>query len=126
MRAVRAVDARLAVLAISGTVLATVARSAGVAVFCEIFADRGYAPDGTLVPRGSPGAMITDPEAAAARLFGFFDSGLMPTVGGEAIALVVDSVCIHGDSPHALALARHLRDVFVARGLAIVPFIAGG
>ena len=126
VRAVRAVNGRLAVLAISGTVLAHVARDAGLAVFSEIFADRGYAPDGTLVPRGSPGAMITDPDAAAARLFGFFDSGLMPTVGGEPVALAVDSVCIHGDSPHAVAMARHLKNAFVARGLAIAPFVMRG
>lgn len=122
VRAVRAVDGRLAVLAISGTVLAQVARDAGVPVFSEIFADRGYAPDGTLVPRGTAGAMITDPEAAAARLFGFFDSGLMPTVGGAPVALAVDSVCIHGDSAHAVAMAQHLRAAFVARGLTITPF----
>lgn len=124
VRAVRAVDGRLAVLAISGTVLARAARDAGVAVFSEIFADRGYAADGTLVPRGSPGAMITDPDAAATRLFGFFDTGLMPTVGGAPVALAVDSVCIHGDSAHAVAMAQHLRNAFVARGLAIAPFIA--
>ena len=126
VRAVRAVDARLAVLAISGTVLERVARDAGVAVYSEIFADRGYAPDGTLVPRGSPGAMITDPDVAAARLLGFFDTGTMPTEGGAPVTLAVDSVCIHGDSPHAVAMARHLCSAFVARGLAIAPFVTGG
>ncbi len=125
VRAVRAVDARLAVLAISGTMLERVARDAGVAVFSEIFADRGYAPDGTLVPRGTAGAMITDPDAAAARLFGFFDTGLMPTVAGVPVPLAVDSVCVHGDSAHAVAMAQQLRAAFTARGLAIAPFIGG-
>jgi UPF0271 protein len=123
VRAVRAVDARLAVLAISGTVLERTARDAGVAVFSEIFADRGYAPDGTLVPRGTAGAMITDPDVAAERLFGFFDIGRMPTIGGAPVTLAVDSICIHGDSAHAVAMAQHLRAAFVARGIAIAPFI---
>jgi UPF0271 protein len=121
-RAIKAVDPQLAVLAISGTVLERVARDLGLATFSEIFADRGYTPRGTLVPRGTPGAMIESPDAAAERLFGFLESGLMPTVGGDAIPLAADSVCIHGDSPHAVAMARHLRTAFVARGIAISPF----
>ena len=123
VRAVKAVDPRLALLAISGTVLETVARNAGLAVFSEIFADRGYTPAGTLVPRETPGAMITDAGAAAARLLGFFATGTMPTVGGDPIALAADSVCIHGDSPHAVAMAHHLRASFLAEGVTIAPFI---
>ena len=123
-RAVQAVDPRLAMLAISGTRLETVARDMGLATFSEVFADRAYTPKGTLVPRGTPGAMIDSPDAAAERLFGFLDSGLMPTMGGDAIPLAVDSVCIHGDSAHAVAMARHLRAAFVARGVTIAPFCA--
>lgn len=123
VRAVKAVDPRLAVLAISGTVLERVARDAGLAAFSEIFADRGYTATGTLVPRGSPGAMITDPAAAADRLFGFFASGAMPTAEGGSVTLAADSVCIHGDSPHAVAMARHLRAAFVAGGITIAPFL---
>lgn len=124
VRAVRAIDSGLAILAISGTVLEGAARAAGVAVFSEIFADRGYTPAGQLVPRGAPGAMIHDPEAATARLLGFLDSGLMPTVGGDPIPLAADSVCIHGDSPQAVAMARHLGETFRQRGLAVAPFCA--
>ena len=124
VRAVRSVDSGLAVLAISGTVLEGVARDAGVAVFSEIFADRGYTPAGTLVPRGTPGAMIEDGAVAANRLLGFLESGLMPSVGGDPVALRADSVCIHGDSAHAVAMAQHLRAVFAAAGLVIAPFIA--
>jgi UPF0271 protein len=111
------------VLAISGTVLESVARDAGLAAFSEIFADRGYTGKGTLVPRGTPGAMITDPDAAADRLFSFFASGVMPSADGGSVALAADSVCIHGDSPHAVAMARHLRAAFVARGITIAPFL---
>lgn len=125
VRAVKAVDPRLAVLAISGTLLEGMARDAGLAAFSEVFADRGYTPHGTLVPRGRRGAMIEAPEAAAERLFGFLDTGQMPSVGGPPIALAADSICIHGDSPHAVAMARHLRAAFVGRGIAIKPFYPG-
>jgi UPF0271 protein len=126
VRAVRAVDQHLAILAISGTVLEDVARDSGLATYSEIFADRGYSPAGTLVPRGTPGAMIEAPDAATDRLFGYFATGLMPTVGGPAIALRADSVCIHGDSPHAVAMARHLRTAFRTNGITIAPFCPAG
>lgn len=123
VRAVGSIDASLAILAISGTTLETVARDAGLTVFSEIFADRGYTPSGHLVPRGQPGAMITDADAAARRLLGFLSSGQMPTVDGGSIALAVDSVCIHGDSAHAVAMAAHIRAAFVDAGIAVAPFL---
>lgn len=122
-RAVRAVDPGLALLAMSGTVLEQVARHSNTPVFSEVFADRSYAPDGTLVPRGQPGAMIEDADKAAERLLGFLESGRMPTVGGAPIALAVDSVCVHGDSPHAVAMAGRLRAMFEARGLRVAAFL---
>lgn len=121
--AVAALPGGLAVLAISGTALEQAAREAGLAVCSEIFADRGYLPNGRLVPRGQPGAMIEDPAAAADRLMGFLDSGLMPVAGGGApIPLAAHSICVHGDSPHAVAMARSLRDRLTAAGLRIAPF----
>ncbi len=123
VRAVRAVDPGLAILAISGTVLEAVARDGGIAVFSEIFADRGYTPAGNLVPRSEPGAMLHDPEQAASRLLSFLASGQMPTVGGAPVALAAQSVCIHGDSPDAVAMARHIRDALQARGLAVSAFV---
>jgi UPF0271 protein len=123
VRAVRAIDPALAMLAISGTALETVARAEGLAAYSEIFADRGYTPAGQLVPRSAAGAMITDADAASDRLLGFLDSGDMPTVGGAPIRLAADSVCIHGDSAHAVAMARRVRDAFCARGLTIAAFL---
>jgi UPF0271 protein len=125
VRATVAVDPGLAILAISGTQLETTAREAGVQVFSEIFADRGYTPQGRLVPRGQPGAMIEDAETAASRLLGFLATGRMPTSDGGEIALEAHSVCIHGDSPHAVEMARHIRNAFVERGIGIEPFLKG-
>lgn len=122
VRAVRAIDPALAILAISGTALEVVARVERIAVYSEIFADRGYTPAGQLVPRSEAGAMIEDSDIASNRLLAFLDSGEMPTVGGSPVKLAADSVCIHGDSPHAVAMARHIRDAFRARGLTIAAF----
>ena len=104
--AVRAVGRDLAVLAISGTALEAAARTAGLRVYSEVFADRAYLPDGRLVPRSRGDAMIDDPDAAAARLLAFLDCGLMPVVGGPPVRLAVDSVCVHGAGPGAVAMAR--------------------
>jgi UPF0271 protein len=123
VRAVHAVDPGLAILAISGTILEQVARARGLAVFSEIFADRGYTPAGLLVPRSQAGAMIHDPDAALQRLLGFFQDWQMPTVGAAPVPLAAHSVCIHGDSPDAVAMARHIRAGFAARGIGIAPFI---
>lgn len=125
LRATRAVDPGLAVLAISGTVLEQLARKEGVRVFSEIFADRGYTAEGNLVPRSEPGALITDADAATDRILGFLESGRMPAVDGSLIALKVDSICIHGDSAHAVHMARHLKAALVARGVEVRPFLAG-
>jgi UPF0271 protein len=121
--AVRAMPGGLAILAISGTELELAARAAGVPVHSEIFADRGYLPNGRLVPRGTAGAMIHDPEAAAARLIAFLKTGLMPVVGGDPIPLAAHSICVHGDSPGALAMAAHVRARLLAEGVTLAPFL---
>lgn len=123
-RAVRAVSPDLAVLAISGTALEPAAEAAGLAVFPEIFADRAYLPDGRLVPRSQPGAVIEDAEAATARLLRFLETGRMPVLGGGAIPLAARSVCVHGDSPGAVAMAALLRAALEDTGVRLAPFAA--
>jgi UPF0271 protein len=115
----------LAVLAISGTVLEQVARDAGLPVYSEIFADRAYLANGRLAPRTRPDAVLHDADAAVQRLLRFLDSGLMPSVDGPAVRLQAHSVCVHGDSPDAVRMARHLRDRLQAQGVTIAPFLAG-
>jgi len=123
VRATKAVSSSLAILAISGSKLEAAARDAGLAVFSEIYADRGYMPTGRLVPRKSRGAMIHDPDVAARRLVDFLSTGLMPTVDGPPIRLEVHSICVHGDSQGALAMARHVRSEMEAAGIAVAPFL---
>lgn len=123
IKAVRAMDGKLALLAISGTTLEEEAREAGVAVYSEIFADRGYTQAGRLAPRDQAGAMIENPDAACRRLLEFLETGAMPVVGGGEVALAAHSICIHGDSPHAVAMARAVRQALTDAGVAIAPFV---
>jgi 5-oxoprolinase (ATP-hydrolysing) subunit A len=122
-RAVAAVSRDLAFLAISGTCQEASAQAAGLRTFSEIFADRAYLPNGRLVPRSQAGAMIVDHRAATERLLGFVGSGVMPVLGGDPIPLRGQSVCVHGDSPGAVALAQHLRRALQRAGVTIAPFL---
>ena len=121
--AVAAMPGGLAVLAISGTLLEASARAAGLPVFSEIFADRAYLPDGRLVPRTREGAVLHDAGEAADRLLRFLDTGLMPVLDGDPIPLAAHSVCVHGDTPGAAAMARLIRSRLEAAGCAIQPFL---
>jgi 5-oxoprolinase (ATP-hydrolysing) subunit A len=121
--AVAALPGHLAVLAISGTELEFAARAAGIEVFSEVFADRAYLPNGRLVPRSRPGSVLRDAEAAAARLVGFLDSGLMPVTDGDPIPLAVQSVCVHGDTAGAVEMARVIRERLAAAGVTVAGFL---
>ncbi len=124
VRAVRAVSRDLAYLAISGTCQQDAGLRAGLQTFSEVFADRAYLPNGRLVPRSHPAAMIHDPAAASARLLGFAQTGLMPVLDGAAIPLQGQSICVHGDSPGATAMARDVALALRAAGLGIKSFLA--
>ena len=120
--AVKMIDPALAILAISGTQTEQAARAAGVPVFSEIFADRGYLSTGQLVPRGQDGAMIHDAADAAQRLISFLESGLVPVVDGDPIRLAAQSICVHGDSTGAVEMAREIRARLTAHGVQISSF----
>ena len=118
-----AIPSDMAVLAISGTELELAARAAGVPVFSEIFADRAYLPNGRLVPRSRPGAVLHDAGEVSERLLGFLQTGLMPVLDGAPIKLAAQSICVHGDTPGALDMARRLRDRLQAAGVTLAPFL---
>lgn len=120
--AVRAISPGLVILAISGTEVELAAKAVGQPVYSEIFADRGYLSTGRLVPRSRPDAMITDPAVATARLLAFLDSGLMPVVDGDPIPLAAHSICVHGDSAHAVAMAQQIRAGLTAAGVTLAAF----
>ena len=124
-RAVAAMPGRLALLAISGTELEAEGRRAGLTVVSEVFADRAYTATGRLVPRGQAGAVLHDAEEAAARILRFVQTGRMPVLGGGEIALEAGSICVHGDSPGAVAMARAVRGALRGAGIVLRPFAEG-
>lgn len=121
--AVKSAFPHLAMLAISGTQLEVESKKLGIETFSEIFADRGYGDDGNLVPRSQPGAMIEDPKAASGRLLRYLDSGEMPTVTGGKVKLAGHSICIHGDSPHAVSMAETVCASLVDNGYELAAFM---
>ncbi|SFR42880.1 LamB/YcsF family protein [Litoreibacter janthinus] len=121
--AVQQVDCGLSILAISGMQLELAARDAGVEVYSEIFADRGYLSNGQLVPRGQDGAMIHDADEAAARLINYLETGLMPVLDGDPIALDAQSICVHGDSAGAVDMARTILARLTDAGVTVSRFI---
>lgn len=122
--AVAAFPERLAILAISGTELEHAARAAGVTVFSEIFADRAYLPNGQLMPRTRKGSVIHDAGEAVARLLRYLESGLMPVPDGQPIRLSGQSICVHGDTPGAVAMAQAIRTALIAAGYELSPFVS--
>ena len=85
----------------------------------EVFADRGYQADGSLVPRSQPGALIEDEEQALAQTLQMVRSGRVKSQTGEWANVTAQTVCIHGDGEHALAFARRLRSAFNACNIEI-------
>jgi 5-oxoprolinase (ATP-hydrolysing) subunit A len=107
-RAVRAFDPQVAVVGLAGGAQLLSARSHGLRAIAEVFADRGYRPDGSLIPRGQPGALIEDVEAAVAQALALAHSG-----AGETI-------CIHGDGPRPVAFAGAIRAALESAGISVV------
>ncbi len=102
-------DPTLPVLCQPGSVLFRTAADAGLTPVGEGFADRGYRPDGRLVPRTAPGALVHDPDAVVARALRMASDAEVVAVDGTVVACPVRSICVHGDTPGAVALARRIR-----------------
>ena len=121
--AVKAVDRQLALLAIALTPQVEAGERAGLAVYQEVFADRGYDDDGQLIARDLDGAMLTDADAAARRVVTMVRDGVIVCASGKRLPTAIHSVCIHGDSAHAVGMARQVRAVLAATGtLTLAPF----
>jgi UPF0271 protein len=117
--AVRDFDPALVLVGLSGSELVRAGQAAGLACASEVFADRGYEPDGSLTPRGLPGAMIEDEDQAVARVLRMVLEGKVAGRDGADLEIRADTVCIHGDQPKALAFARRLREALERAGVAI-------
>lgn len=119
-------DRSLPVLTLPGSVLARLATGAGLRAVGEAFADRGYEPDGTLVSRRSPGAVITDAAAVTERAVRMAREGVVTATDGSQVRFRAESICLHGDTPGAVALARGVRAALAGAGIAVAPFTGGG
>ncbi|TDD48398.1 LamB/YcsF family protein [Saccharopolyspora elongata] len=124
--AVRAYDPSLAVLGLPGSEWLARAEQAGLQVFREAFADRAYTPEGTLVSRREPGAVLHDPDVIADRCVRLAAGEPIKAIDGSDIKIDADSICVHGDSPGAVAIAEAVRDRLVAGGVALAPFVVRG
>lgn len=113
------VDRTLIVLAPAGSCLLQAAERLGLPTAGEVFADRAYRDDGTLVPRGMSGAVIRDRDKAVQRVIQMIEQGTVDSISGRKIPITAQSVCIHGDNPDALKLARQLRCTLQERGIGI-------
>ncbi|EME23983.1 LamB/YcsF family protein [Rhodococcus triatomae] len=121
--AVVAYDPTLPVLGLPGSVFLAEAETAGLRTVIEAFADRGYLPSGELVPRSRPGAVLSDPDGVADRVLRMVEDGAVEAVDGSVLAIRPDSICVHGDSPDAVALAVAIRDRLLAAGVDPAPFV---
>ena len=112
----------LPVLGLPGSALALAAADAGIDFVAEAFADRGYSPAGTLLPRGEPGAVQTDAEAALAQAVGIAVAHEVVAVDGSSLPVEARSLCIHGDTPGAVELARAVRAALLQAGVELSAF----
>jgi 5-oxoprolinase (ATP-hydrolysing) subunit A len=120
VRAVVAFDPQLALLAPPGSVLLEAARAAGLVVVAEVFADRAYNADGSLVSRRHAGALIDDPALAAERALRMAREGRITAIDGTEITLQADTICLHGDAPGAVARAQAIRAALDEAGIAVL------
>ena len=105
----------------AGSMLLEAGRDAGLPVAAEAFADRRYQADGTLVPRTRAGALLTDPEEAAEQVLSIVRGGTILTEDGSRVEVRAQTICLHGDTPNAPAIARRVREVLRQQGIVVAP-----
>jgi 5-oxoprolinase (ATP-hydrolysing) subunit A len=121
--AVRAYDPTLPVLGLPGSRLLSAAEAAGLRAVPEFFVDRGYTPEGALVPRTQPGALLDDPAHVTARVVRMVTEGVVTAVDGSDVPVNAESACVHGDSPGAVAMAGAVRDGLRTAGVELRAFV---
>jgi 5-oxoprolinase (ATP-hydrolysing) subunit A len=120
--AVRAFDPALPLLGLPGSALADAAAAQGLAFVAEGFADRAYRADGRLVPRDQPGAVRTEVDEVVAQAVSIASDGRVLALDGAVVTVAAASICLHGDTPGAAALATAVRAALTAHGVAVEPF----
>lgn len=124
--AIRAIDPSLVLLGLADGVVLEVASRAGLQVAAEAFADRAYLPDGQLVSRTQEGAVLHDAAAVAERMVRFAETGVIRAIDGTDVRVDAQSICVHGDSAGAIAMATKTKRMLQQAGVTIAPFTARG
>lgn len=124
IEAIKAVDPALALMGLAGAQILDQARAAGLAVVAEAYADRAYTPSGHLVPRREPGAVLHDASLIAARMVRLATEGVVEAIDGSVIRIDAQSICVHGDSPGAVAIAREVRRRLEGHGLGVASSLS--
>lgn len=121
-RAVKAVDDRLILVVMPGNALDEAARGLGLRIANEVYADRTYDDDGNLTPRREPGAVLHDPAEASERVLRMLEDEAITAVSGKRLPVRIDTICVHGDNPAAVEMARTVRAAIENAGIRIEPF----
>nr|WP_314264996.1 5-oxoprolinase subunit PxpA [uncultured Moellerella sp.] len=124
--AILSIDPQLTLVALAGSPLIQWAQARGLNTVAEAFADRAYHADGSLVSRREDGAVLHDPQLIAQRMLQLVKQGGVTSIEGTFTAIEADSICVHGDSPDAVEIARQLRLLFEQEGIAISSFLQQG
>lgn len=122
IEAIRAVDPNLVLVALAGSSLIELARNEGLTCIAEAFADRAYTPQGTLVSRREAGAVLHDAEQVAQRMLRLVESGTVEAIDGSITRIEAESICVHGDSPGAIQMAREVRQLLEQSGVSLQAF----
>lgn len=125
-RAALSVDPDIIIMVMAGTAQMSAVKDLGCKMACEIFADRGYNDDATLVDRSQPGAVIHDADHAARRMVDMVKAGAIITENGKHIPTRIDTICVHGDTAEALSIAKATRSALKGSGISLAQFCGAG
>ena len=118
---VKQFDPTLKLMGLSGSLMLTVAQQHGLDTISEVFADRHYLADGSLVPRSRPDALVENDEEAISQVLQMVQQGTVPTVDGTHVSIQADSICLHGDGAHAIEFAEKIRQALVKNNIHLQP-----
>ncbi len=125
-QAVAAIDSDLTLMTMAGCAADEAAQAAELKVARQAFADRAYNDDGTLVSRSLPGAVLHDAQAATERVLRLAEEGMLETINGKRLRLDANVICVHGDTPAAVAMAASIREALEKRGIGVKPYTEHG
>lgn len=122
--AIKAIDPSLVLMGLANAPILELAQASGLKTVAEAFADRAYTPDGQLVSRREQGAVLHDTQLIARRMLQLARQGTLEAIDGSTIKIDAQSICVHGDSPGAVAIAQEIRRAFEADGITVRSFLS--